>query len=1147
MRFRPITTCFTVLFLMVFPVFSQAQNVGIGTTDPDARLHVAGAIQTDSTLIVKPYSTTAADTISIGNNVGLLIINIDSASQTNSISLSGTPKAGQMLQIINLDNESATFGGFTIQDNSSASFVYNGTSWSGIHDTRVLSDFDGDTRVEVESNPDEDLINLIIPYGSNPQTWTFSSTNLITPLRHRISIGHDAGYSLTGDESNTITIGNSAGYNLTDETSSVIAIGSSALQTGGEIEHSVAVGSSALGRSTGNNNTAVGSQAGRGATGFSGGLNSFYGASSGLNALGSSNVMVGSYTGYNASGSNSVLLGSRAGFNATGSNNIMLGYHAGYNETGSNKLYIANSDTSSPLIYGAFDSSLLRVNGTLDINNAYQFPTVDGDSGQVLITDGAGSVSWVDNSGGPSDFISDADADTKIQVEANTDEDKIRFVLGGTERWHMAEGRLVPNSSNIMIGLDAGESVTSGTNNTILGYYSGNSLTTGSNNIFLGNQAGFNETGSNKLYIANSDTANPLIYGEFDNNLLRINGSLDINNAYQLPTVDGDSGQVLITDGAGVVSWVDKSNGAIDSLSDADGDTKIKVEATTDEDKIRFSFPVHGDWVMHPIRIETPLSMVIFGRNAGGNLDSDAVNTVVIGSNAAYNGSGQAVQNVVVGSSALYEAGETEHNTAIGATSLYRTTGTYNTALGSGAGYGDTIYNGSANVFLGASAGRKARGSYNVLVGQGAGYNNKGSSNVFLGNRAGYNESGSNKLYIENSNSSNPLIYGEFDNDLVRVNGTLDINNAYQLPTVDGNSGQVLYTNGTGTIGWTTPFVGFLDSITDADGDTKILLEKNADEDKIRFNIAGSEKWIMVGNRIEPSSDNTVIGQNAGDSITSGQGLTAFGANALKSNTTANNNTAFGLNALQAATTGQFNGAFGAYAGYSLQSGSHNVFVGNSAGYSNENGSQNTFIGQYAGYGNLGSGNVFIGRYAGGNETSSNKLYIANTNTSSPLIYGEFDNAELQFNGDVLPGATATYTLGSSTNRWKVIYANNGTIQTSDRRLKTNISNVSYGLEEVMQIRSVSYNWKQDSLGKTKLGFIAQELEQVIPEVVHMAEDSLGTRGVNYAELVPVLVRAIQEQQQIIEAQQSVEVSQNERLQALEARLIYLEHHTSSK
>ena len=77
---------------------------------------------------------------------------------------------------------------------------------------------------------------------------------------------------------------------------------------------------------------------------------------------------------------------------------------------------------------------------------------------------------------------------------------------------------------------------------------------------------------------------------------------------------------------------------------------------------------------------------------------------------------------------------------------------------------------------MGAFSGRyNTEGDYNVFLGYQAGYNTMGSANVFLGKAAGYYESGSNKLYIENSSDSIPLIYGEFDNDLLSIGGSLGI------------------------------------------------------------------------------------------------------------------------------------------------------------------------------------------------------------------------------------------------------------------------------------------------------------------------------------------------------------------------------------
>ena len=114
----------------------------------------------------------------------------------------------------------------------------------------------------------------------------------------------------------------------------------------------------------------------------------------------------------------------------------------------------------------------------------------------------------------------------------------------------------------------------------------------------------------------------------------------------------------------------------------------------------------------------------------------------------------------------------------------------------------------------------------------------------------------------------------------------------------------------------------------------------------------------------------------------------------------------------------------------------------------------------------------------------------------------------------------------------------NGTVvgtQTSDERLKNVGEDVSYGLAEVLRLQPKQYELKADP-GVNKLGFIAQEVEQIIPEAVFDTQEELkghqeGDRtklGMEYVQLIPVLVNAIKEQQTTITDLQS-------RLAALEA------------
>lgn len=137
---------------------------------------------------------------------------------------------------------------------------------------------------------------------------------------------------------------------------------------------------------------------------------------------------------------------------------------------------------------------------------------------------------------------------------------------------------------------------------------------------------------------------------------------------------------------------------------------------------------------------------------------------------------GNGVYNTYIGCASGYTDVNGYHNTYLGNQSGRNSYfGVMNTFLGSRAGYNS--YGAGANVFVGFGAGNSSyNGWQNIYIGYEAGwFNVDGSGNIFLGHKAGYNETGSNKLYIDNSNTSSPLIYGEFDNDIVALMGTVGV------------------------------------------------------------------------------------------------------------------------------------------------------------------------------------------------------------------------------------------------------------------------------------------------------------------------------------------------------------------------------------
>ena len=137
----------------------------------------------------------------------------------------------------------------------------------------------------------------------------------------------------------------------------------------------------------------------------------------------------------------------------------------------------------------------------------------------------------------------------------------------------------------------------------------------------------------------------------------------------------------------------------------------------------------------------------------------------------------------------------------------------------------------------------------------------------------------------------------------------------------------------------------------------------------------------------------------------------------------------------------------------------------------------------------------------------------------------------------VMPGGNGDLMLGSSSHRWSEIHATNGTILTSDRRLKKDIEPLAYGLKEIMQLEPITFQWKDqvssnNAGNKKHLGLVAQQVEQVMNELVDQPSKDSAYLGMSYSEIIPVLVQAIQQQQKIIEEQRRSLNNKNQKLQA---------------
>ena len=297
-------------------------------------------------------------------------------------------------------------------------------------------------------------------------------------------------------------------------------------------------------------------------------------------------------------------------------------------------------------------------------------------------------------------------------------------------------------------------------------------------------------------------------------------------------------------------------------------------------------------------------------------------------------------------------------------------------------------------------------------------------------------------------------------------------------------------------------------------------------------------------------SYNTAIGFLALSSNTLGYNNVANGGWALFSNTTGTNNTAIGLQALYSNTTGFHNTANGRSALYFNTTGDYNTANGYLSLYSNTTGSVNTATGMYALYNNITqANNTAVGFSAGDYYTSSNSTFLGysaypNANGYSNVT-GLGNSARNTASNQVRVGNSNVTSIGG--------YA--GWTNLSDGRYKTSIQENVRGLDFIMKLRPITYqldinrlsadlkeDQRRDENGniitestamdiqsrneKSQIvytGFVAQEVEKTAIEVgfnfsgIDKPKNENDFYGLRYAEFVVPLVKAVQEQQKIIE------------------------------
>jgi hypothetical protein len=505
---------------------------------------------------------------------------------------------------------------------------------------------------------------------------------------------------------------------------------------------------------------------------------------------------------------------------------------------------------------------------------------------------------------------------------------------------------------------------------------------------------------------------------------------------------------------------------------------------------------------------------IFLGSNAG-LLNTGRAN-IAIGSGALQNNISSS-DLVAIGDSALFNNIGSLQNTAVGSRTLYsNTSGISNSSFGFKSMESNTI--GSDNSAFGtASLRNNLQGAENTAIGAGSlAINTNGNRNSALGAYAlisnttandntaiGHSALLSNEIGYENTAVGSGALYAnKSSNNTATGFQALSSNTNAADNSAFGHQALKNNTSGSYNIG-----VGSFALLNNTTGGGNTGIGTFA----LHRNITGG--------------NNTSIGYSTLIDNTFGFYNTAVGVSALQGNTSALENCAFGYKAL-ISNNGGFadgNSAFGAYALSSNTIGKFNTAVGRSALSSNVTGEQNIAIGFNSGTTSSFNNTVSIGNN-GWLNAASNQVFIGNA--SSVWIGGW--------------------------KPWSVF---------SDARLKTDIKEDVHGLDFIMRLRPVSYNQEVEQMTKatgnkpTKdfpgkydadkmrmTGFLAQEVEQAAMNVNYNFSGISKVKSVNelysmsYESFVVPLVKAVQEQQAIIEKQQKQIDDLIKRLEALEKK-----------
>jgi len=632
---------------------------------------------------------------------------------------------------------------------------------------------------------------------------------------------------------------------------------------------------------------------------------------------------------------------------------------------------------------------------------------------------------------------------------------------------------------------------------------------------------------------ANKDVAsfrNITLTGELDAGSLDISGNIDVDGTTNLDAVDIDGAVQIdntVTVGADDTGYDVKFFGATASaymLWDESADDLILAGAA---------------------RVVVPASGLVIGSTA---VTSTAAELNVLDPALKENSS------IWIGSDPTGNTGygAASYNTAIGVEAAEElTTGDYNTAVGfrAGGGASAAAVTSGSNTSVGAHALEAiTTGDLNVAIGASALRSNVlGDRNVAVG---------SNALY-----AANPASNADTYNVAVGLNAAFGLTTGVQNTFVGSLAGAEVTTGDYNThVGYNSG--GGLSAVAYA-GEYNTSIGRNS---LAYIRTASNNTALGFGTleKLASASNNTAVGGAALQNLTSGEGNVAVGGYSGDAITSGGVNTLVGYQSGTSLTTSQYNVAVGHSALYSATTGNLNIALGYKALYDNTVGDRNTAVGYEAlrdlePASNAAMYNVALG-FKAGTPASAGTAFTGINNT----LAGSFAGSEITSGSNNLflgkdSGLTGSPGGNITTGSNEIVLGDENISEAhiqvdwtvaSDARDKTDFAALDIGLDFVKSLKPVTYKWDKRSKygditaadydlnaqnpdGTHKedwldIGFKAQEVEALEiasgynkdnkTNLVSSHSGDGKQMGLQYSKFVPILVKAVQEQQALIES-----------------------------